>query len=141
METTNTDPTDHIASLPDEVRGDVELLDREIVARMPGASRLLWEGKMWGGTDQQIIGYGDFSYTNASGKDVHWFMVGLANQKNYISMYVNAVGEGGYLLNEYKARLGKVKTGSASISFNAVDDVDLEVLMELVERAASQIPD
>jgi len=35
--------------------------------------------------------------------------------------------------------LGKVKTGSASISFDSVDDVDFEILMDLVERAGQSI--
>ena len=135
MEITGTDPSDHIESLPDDFRGDIALLDAEITKRMPGASRVLWEGKFWGGSDQNIIGYGRFAYTNASGKDVEWFMVGLAAQKNYISMYVNAVDDDGYLLARYADRLGKVKIGSASISFDSVEDVDLDALMELVEKA------
>jgi len=139
MEISFTTPDEHLASMPDDVRTDVELLDREIVKRMPEAARVLFEGKFWGGSDQNIIGYGQFRYTNASGKSVEWFMVGLALQKNYISMYVNALDDNGYALAKYKDRLGKVKTGSASISFKTVDDVDLDVLMELVELAASQL--
>jgi len=130
---------DHLASLSDDVRPQMELLDSEIVARMAQASRVLFVGKFWGGSDQNIIGYGEFRYTNSSGKTVEWFMVGLAAQKSYISMYVNAVADGGYLLAQYKDRLGKVKTGSASISFKTVDDVDMVVLMELVDKAASQL--
>jgi hypothetical protein len=129
----------HLASLPQHVRVDMELLDTEIVARMPDASRVLFEGKFWGGSDQKIIGYGEFQYTNSSGKTVEWFMVGLAAQKNYLSMYVNAVDDEGYVLARYKDRLGKAKIGSASISFKTVDDVDLGVLMELVEIAATQV--
>ena len=139
MEITGTDPSDHIASLPDDVRDDIALLDAEITKRMNNSSRVLWEGKFWGGSDQNIIGYGTFSYTNASGKDVEWFMVGLAAQKNYISMYVNAVDDDGYLLARYADKLGKVKVGSASISFNSVDDVDMGVLMELVEKAGQSL--
>ena len=139
MEITGTDPSDHIASLPDDVRDDIALLDAEITKRMNNPSRVLWEGKFWGGSDQNIIGYGTFSYTNASGKDVEWFMVGLAAQKNYISMYVNAVDDDGYLLARYADKLGKVKVGSASISFNSVDDVDMGVLMELVEKAGQSL--
>lgn len=130
---------DHLASLPDDVRDDIVLLDSQIVASMPLASRVLFEGKFWGGSDQKIIGYGEFRYTNSSGKAVVWFMVGLAAQKNYISMYVNALDDDGYLLAKYKDSLGKVKTGSASISFKTVDDVDLGVLMELVDVAATQL--
>ena len=139
MEISKQSVDDHLAALPDLVREELILLDAEIVHRMPGASRVLFEGKFWGGSDQEIIGYGEFRYTNSSGKSVVWFMVGLAAQKNYISMYVNAVDDDGYLLSKYKDRLGKVKTGSASISFKTVDDVDLGVLMELVGRAASQL--
>jgi hypothetical protein len=54
-------------------------------------------------------------------------------------MYVNAVDNDGYLLTKYKDSLGKVKTGSASISFKTVDDVDLGLLMELVDAAATQL--
>jgi len=130
---------EHLASLSEDVRDQMVLLDTAISDRMSGASRVLYEGKFWGGSDQKIIGYGEFRYTNSSGKTVEWFMVGLAAQKNYLSMYVNAVDDDGYVLAQYKDRLGKVKVGSASISFKNVDDVNIDVLMELVDVAATQL--
>jgi hypothetical protein len=130
---------EHLASLSEDVRDQMVLLDTAISDRMSGASRVLYEGKFWGGSDQKIIGYGEFRYTNSSGKTVEWFMVGLAAQKNYLSMYVNAVDDDGYVLAQYKDRLGKVKVGSASISFKDVDDVNIDVLMELVDVAATQL--
>ena len=139
MEITGTNPSDHIDSLPEDVRDDIALLDAEITKRMPDASRVLWKGKFWGGSDQNIIGYGTFSYTNASGRDVEWFMVGLARQKNYISMYVNAVDDDGYVLARYADKLGKVKIGSASISFRSVEDVEMDTLMELVDEAGRSL--
>jgi hypothetical protein len=66
-------------------------------------------------------------------------MVGLALQKNHISLYVNAVADGKYLGDRYRARLGKVKTGSASISFRRLEDIDLGVLTELVTAARKQL--
>jgi hypothetical protein len=137
MEISQKGVDDYLTSLPDDVREEMALLDSEITARMSGASRVLFEGKLWGGTDQEIIGYGEFRYTNSSGKTVEWFMVGLAAQKNYISVYVNAVDEDGYALARYKDRLGKAKVGSASISFKTVEDIELDVLMELVDLAAT----
>jgi hypothetical protein len=130
---------EHLASLSEEVRDQMVLLDTAISDRMSGASRVLYEGKFWGGSDQKIIGYGEFRYTNSSGETVEWFMVGLAAQKNYLSMYVNAVDDDGYVLAQYKDRLGKVKVGAASISFKDVDDVNIDVLMELVDVAATQL--
>ena len=102
---------------------------------MPGSERHLYEGKLWGGTDQQIVGYGIMDYRNRSGDEVQWFVVGLAAQKDYISMYVNAVENDTYLLGQYKGKLGKVKIGSASISFDSLGDVEFENLMDLVTRA------
>lgn len=110
-------------------------LDRSITEKMPGAGRYLYEGKFWGGSEQQIVGYGVMDYTNRSGDAVEWFTVGLALQKNYISIYVNAVENDVYLLGQYKGKLGKVKMGSASVSFGTLDDVDYVSLMDLIERA------
>ncbi len=135
MERTDTDPDRYIAQLPDDIGGDIAELDERISRFFSGAPKSMWEGRFWGGSDQKIIGYGDSSYTNASGKDVQWFVVGLAAQKNYISVYVNAVDDGSYLLQQYKGRLGKVKIGSASLGFTSLDVLDLDVFDELIERA------
>lgn len=139
MEKSATQPDDHIDSLPDGIREDLRRIDSVISEAMPGVSRTLWEGKLWGGSEQKIIGYGDFSYRNSSGADVEWFMVGLAAQKHHLSVYVNAVADDGYLVQKYADRLGKVKVGSAVVSFKRVDDVDLGGLRELVSLAAKQL--
>lgn len=139
MEKTQTPPADHIASLPPEIRGDVEVLDEMIGEIMSGRPKTLWEGRFWGGSDQQIIGYGDYRYRKSDGKTAEWFIVGLAVQKAYLSVYVNAADEDGYLAERYADRLGKVKVGKSSISFTSLDDVDLEVLADLVERARDQM--
>ena len=140
MEKSTTRPDDHIASLPEGTRQDLRLIDSVISEAMPGVSRTLWEGKFWGGSDQTIIGYGAFAYRNSSGKEVEWFMVGLAAQKDHLSVYVNAVSDDGYLLHAYADRLGRVKVGSAVVSFKRASDVDLDGLRELVSLAAEQIP-
>ena len=138
MEKTTTKPDDFIASLPEEVRGDIERLDATISEVMSGHPKTMWEGKFWGGSDQNIIGYGDVSYERSS-DTVEWFMVGLAPQKNYISVYVNAVDDNGYLVEQYADRLGKAKIGKAAIGFKTVDDIDLNMLLELVGRAEGQL--
>ncbi|HEX6286614.1 MAG TPA: DUF1801 domain-containing protein [Acidimicrobiia bacterium] len=135
MERTDRDVDAFLASIEGRPGEDIRRLDAAIVERMRGAERYLYEGKFWGGSDQQIVGYGVMDYENRSGENVEWFVVGLAAQKNYISMYVNAVKDGRYLLREYEKELGKAKVGSASISFGSLDDVDLDGLLALVEEA------
>ena len=102
---------------------------------MPGRRRALFVGTFWGGTDQQIIGYGHIVQSRPKGEEVHWFLVGLARQKDHYSIYVNAVDEGKYLGQQYAGRLGKVKLGSASIGFKRLEDLDLDGLEELMQRA------
>ena len=135
MQRSTTSPDDHIGSLPDDVREDITTLDAEISRVMSGHERVLWEGKFWGGSEQRIIGYGYYRYTGKSGKSGEWFVIGLAAQKNYITVFVTAVDDGVYLAEAFRDRLGKVKVGRSSISFKRLADTDLSVLTELIARA------
>ena len=139
MKKTDKDPSAYLASLPDDVRDSMQRLDRLISDVMAGQPRILWEGVFWGGTEQAIIGYGDLTTDRGRGKVVEWFMVGLALQKNYISLYVNAVADGQYVAEKYREKLGKVKVGKASISFKRIEDVELDVLRELLTIARAQL--
>ena len=136
MERTDTDVPAFLASLEGKQGDDMRYLDSAIAGMMSGHERHLYEGTFWGGSDQQIVGYGVLDYANRSGEQVEWFVVGLAAQKNNLSIYVNAVADDSYLLREYEGKLGKVKLGSASIGFRKVEDLDLDNLMELIGRAA-----
>lgn len=135
MERTDTDPDLLIDSLPPETGDEMRRLDQVISDVMADETRTLWEGVFWGGSDQTIIGYGDFSSNDSTGKSVDWFKVGLAAQKHHLSIYVNAADSDGYLVGRYADRLGKVKTGSASIRFKSADDIELDVLKELLAAA------
>ena len=139
QKSTTTTPDQHIASLPDGVREDVATLDGAIATAMAGEERVVWEGKFWGGTDQRIIGYGSYHYRGRSGAEGEWFIVGLAAQKSYLSLYVNAAEDGTYLSERYGSRLGKVKAKRANIQVKRAADVDLDVLRELVARARESI--
>ena len=101
---------------------------------------MLWEGKFWGGTDQRIVGYGLYHYKGRSGAEGEWFIVGLAVQKNYLSLYVSGSADGTSLAKLYAPRLGKAKAGSANLQFKRAADIDLGVLRELVARARELAP-
>jgi hypothetical protein len=134
MERTTTPPDEVIASLPDGVREDVAALDAELSRIFAGHERVVWEGPMWGGTHQRIIGYSGMVQRQRTG-DVEWFVVGLAAQKAYLSLYVNAAEDGQYLAKRYADRLGRVKVGSANVSFRRLADLDLPAALEMAERA------
>jgi hypothetical protein len=135
MDRTGRDVDAFLESLPVDVRADMKLLDAQISSVMAGLPRVLYEGKFWGGSDQQIVGYGIQRYQRSDKREVEWFLVGLAQQKHYLSLYVSAVEDGHYLSEKYGKDLGKVKAGKSSISFKTVADIDLEKLTRLLEKA------
>ncbi len=85
------------------------------------------------------MGYGDLSMVQSRGRRVDWFMVGLAVQKNYFSVYVNAVEGSEYVAEKYRDRLGKVKVGKSTISFRRIEGVNLEALADVVRLARARL--
>lgn len=135
MQRSSTPPDEFIASLPDGVRDDIAVLDAQLAHIFAGHERVLWEGVFWGGTSQQILGYGAYRYKGRSGAEGEWFIVGLAVQKAHLSLYVSGAEDGQSLAKRYGDRLGKVKVGSANVSFKRLADLDLPVALEMAERA------
>lgn len=135
MERVETTPEEYIESQETEIKTVLTELHKLIKSSLPDQDICLWEGIFWGGSEQRIIGYGHWSYQRSDKKQVEWFLVGLTRQKNYYSIYVNAVEGRKYLTEIYSSRLGKVKTGKSSIGFRKLADVDLDVLRELIKHA------
>ncbi|HET9416507.1 MAG TPA: hypothetical protein VFP30_03105 [Candidatus Limnocylindria bacterium] len=135
MQRSSTPPDGFIATLPDDVRDDIAMLDAQLSRVFQGHERVLWEGVFWGGTTQNIIGYGSYHYKGRSGAGGEWFIVGLAVQKAHLSLYVSGAQDGASLAKHYAHRLGKVKVGSANVTFKRLADLDLAVALEMAERA------
>lgn len=82
-----------------------------------------------------MLGYGSFPYKNNKKEILQWHTIGLANQKNYISLYVCAVVDGQYLAETYKEELGNVSVGKSCISFKKLDDLNLDILKKILKIA------
>lgn len=85
-----------------------------------------------------MLGYGSFKYTNYQKKVIDWPVIALANQKNYISVYVCAVDGGKYIAESHKKELGKVSVGKSCIRFKKVEDVNLPVLKKVIQLASKK---
>ncbi|MGH2688773.1 MAG: DUF1801 domain-containing protein [Actinomycetota bacterium] len=116
-----------LARIPDDRRPILEAVDRVVRDAAPELRPAMWDG---------VLGYGNCRYRYASGRAGEWFVVGLANRKQYVSVYVNATEDGAYLAEANAARLGKVSVGRSCIRFRRLEDIDLGVLGELVRSAA-----
>lgn len=91
------------------------------------------EPKMWG---DSMIGFGQYHYKYASGREGDWFLTGFAPRKQNISLYIMA---GFKRYEELMSKLGKYKTGKSCLYINKLADVDVEVLEKLIELSAAYV--
>mgnify|MGYP001565934848 CR=1 FL=1 len=83
-----------------------------------------------------MLGYGSFKYLNYKKEKIDWPVIGLANQKNYISVYVCALENGKYIAEKYKSELGKVSVGKSCIRFKKINDINLPEFKKVLIRAS-----
>jgi Domain of unknown function (DU1801) len=87
--------------------------------------------------DFGMLGYGKYHYRYPSGREGDWQLVGVASNKNYISLYVTAAApDGGYLAETYKEQLPKASIGKSCVRFKRLGDVDHKALERLLRNAA-----
>lgn len=128
-------PEEYIQSLPEDRAQAIQTLHNLALKAMPGLDIKMYNQIFWGGSEQHIIGYGECVFINSKKEEVRWFLIGITHQKNYISVYVNAVKDREYLAIQYVDKLGKAKVGKSVINFKNIEDINLEVLSELLEKA------
>src|ERR1700754_882348 len=72
----------------------------------------------------KMIGYGKYRYAARSGTLVEWPVIGVALQKNYISVYVSVTKDGAPIVQSYAGRLGELRSGGNNFSFETFDDLE-----------------
>lgn len=82
-----------------------------------------------------MIGYGSFPYTNYKKESILWPTIALANQKNYVSIYICSIIDKQYLAEKYKTELGKVSVGKSCIRFKKLKDLNLPILKKIILEA------
>jgi len=122
-----TTPEQYLASLPADRRTALETIHAAIVRAAPELEPHIVSG---------MIGYGRYHYKYASGREGDSATVAVASQKNYISIYICAADQDGYLAENNRHKLGKVSVGKSCIRFKKLADLDLKATMHLVKKAA-----
>lgn len=86
-----------------------------------------------------MIGYGSFYYLDSKKQKKKWPIISLANQKNYISIYICALVEDKAAAEKYKKELGKDTKGLSCIRFKKIEEINLETL-KIVLKLAEKNP-
>ena len=82
------------------------------------------EPKMWG---TSIIGFGDYHYKYATGRENDWFVTGFSPRAQNLTLYIM----GGWD-QELLKQLGKYKTGKGCLYIKKLEAVDTNVLRDLI---------
>jgi len=116
-------PDDYIAALDEPRRDDIARLHARIRERAPDIRSYV---------DRGFLAYGRYEYRYASGRTGDWFVLGLASNKAYLSLYAPTLD-----LRPFVARLPKANLGRGCIRFKRLDDLDPAVVDAIVAAAAA----
>jgi hypothetical protein len=86
-------------------------------------------GKMWG---TSMVGFGDYHYVYASGREGDWFITGFSPRKQNLTLYTM----GGFnQFPDLMKQLGKHSTGKGCLYIKSLEDIDLKVLQKLLTQS------
>lgn len=121
---------EYLAAVPEDRKDTIKFLDDLIRKTVPNLKRHF---------ANNMIGYGSFEYKNYKKEVISWPTIALANQKNYISLYVCAVDHKEYIAEKYKDELGKVSVGKSCIRFKKIEDLNIAGLKKVLKLAEKYV--
>jgi Domain of unknown function (DU1801) len=100
----------------------------EMMRQVTGAPPVMW--------GPAIVGFGDYHYKYASGREADWFLTGFSPRKNDLTVYLMAdLSRFGEILS----RLGKHKHRKSCLYLKSLAAVDLDALRELVTASVRRL--
>ncbi len=119
-------PDEYIEKLEEPRKSEILKLHNLILKTVPKLKPYIETG---------MLGYGKFHYKSKSGREGNWAIIGLASQKNYISVYICAVDGNEYIAEKNKDLFPKASIGKSCIRIKKTDDIDLKKLAEIIKMA------
>ena len=89
--------------------------------------------KMWGSS---IVGFGNYHYTYASGRQGDWFLTGFSPRKQSLTLYIMP---GFKRYAGLLATLGKFKTAKSCLYIKNLEQIDLPTLSELIDQSVKDM--
>lgn len=118
--------SEYIATLPEARRSDAQRLHRLIRKTAPTLRTVVNAGG---------VGYGPMHVRYASGREVDWFVVGLAGRKHGFALHVMLPNDGSPMPEIRKDRFPKGDVGKSCVRFRKLGDLDEDAVVALVRAA------
>ena len=119
---TSVNVEEYIQAIPDQTRREDCQKLLGLMAEITSKPAILW--------GPSIIGFDEYRYHYASGRQGIWMRIGFAHRVGDISLYSIATFPGS---EEFLARLGKYKMGKGCLYIKRLADVNLDVLKEMIQ--------
>lgn len=91
------------------------------------------EPKMWG---PSIIGFDQYHYKYESGREGNFLKVGFSPRKRELSIYLMCSLEKN---EELLSKLGKHRTGKSCLYVKRLEDINMDVLRDLVQKSVKYV--
>ncbi|MGB7876642.1 MAG: DUF1801 domain-containing protein [Anaerolineales bacterium] len=118
----------YLNSVPDERKRQDSFTIMELMKQITGE-----EPEMWG---DSIVGFGSYHYKYESGREGDWFVTGFSPRKQNLTLYIMS-GFDEY--DKLLGKLGKHSIGKSCLYIKKIEDVDVDVLKELVQKSVDHM--
>ena len=88
---------------------------------------------MWG---ESIIGFGNYHYKYASGREGDWMISAFSPRKQNLTIYIMGGFEN---QEELLAKVGKAKNSVGCLYVKKLEDIDLNVLKEMIQLSVKTV--
>jgi hypothetical protein len=128
-----TKPTDEsvekfLSKIPDAQKREDCFTIAKIMQEITGS-----EPKMWGAS---IIGFGNYHYKYASGREGDWMLTGFAPRKQDLTLYLM---EGFEKYGDLRKQLGKHRVGRSCLYIRRLSDIHMPTLKKLIQSSVKHM--
>jgi hypothetical protein len=114
--------------VPDEKKRQDSFAILDLMKQVTGEEPIMW--------GDSIVGFGRYHYKYASGREADWFITGFSPRKQNLTLYLmSGFDEYDQLLN----KLGKHSTGKSCLYVKRLENIDLDILKELIEKSVAHM--
>jgi len=121
---TQVEVSDFVENIDDVKQKEEAKLLIKIMKKITGEKAIIW--------GDSIIGFGEYHYKYTSGREGDFLKIGFSPRKNNFSIYIMP---GMKRYPELMNNLGKYKTGKSCLYIKNLDQIDMNVLESLIDKA------
>ena len=120
--------TEFLTRVEDDTKRTDSFAILELMKEVTGEEPIMW--------GDSIVGFGTYRYKYASGREAEWFLTGFSPRVQNLTLYIM---DGFEEYDELLGKLGKHSTGKSCLYVKRLENIDLDVLKEMIEKSVTHM--